>query len=82
MGGAEGRIRTDTRAPLLLGNRVISKGADVTNSHLDGVAGDHVAVGALDAHPQHVAGVQRDVLAKLVNPGSGDLPGPVVASAP
>lgn len=63
MGGAEGRIRTDTRAPLLLGNRVISKGADVTNFHLDGVAGDHVAVGALGAHPDYVAGVEGGVVA-------------------
>ena len=40
-----------SRSPLLLGNHVVSEGTDVTDFHLDGIAGEHVAVGALGAHP-------------------------------
>ncbi len=35
----------------LIGNHVVSEGTDITNFHFDCVAGEHVAVGALGAHP-------------------------------
>jgi hypothetical protein len=44
------------RTPLLLSYDVVSEHAGATDLDFDHIARDHVAVRALDAHPQHVAG--------------------------
>ncbi len=40
--------------PLLLRHHVVPQRPDAADFYLDGVAGDHVAVGALGAHPDAV----------------------------
>src|SRR4029450_1660505 len=53
---------------LLLGDHVVSEHADAADLDLDDVARDHVTVGALGAHPEHVARMKRRGLAHLVKP--------------
>ena len=45
-------------SPLLLRHHVVLQRPDAADFHLDGVAGDHVSVGALDAHPDDVAALE------------------------
>src|SRR4029453_8020858 len=56
---------------LLLGDHVVSEHADAADLDLDDVARDHVTVGALGAHPEHVARMKRRGLAHLVKPRRG-----------
>ena len=56
-------IRLMAPVPLLLSHHVISQLPDAADFYLDGVAGEHVAVGALGAHPDDIAGVEGGVVA-------------------
>src|SRR5262249_61747714 len=57
--------------PPLVGHHVLPGHADAADLDLDDVAGHHVAVGALRAHPEHVPRVERRGLAHLVKPRRG-----------
>src|SRR6266403_2880508 len=56
------------RMGLFLGDDVVAEDADTADLDLDDVARHHVAGGALGAHPEHVAGMERRGLAHLVEP--------------
>jgi hypothetical protein len=54
---------------LCLSYHIISEPTDAADLDLDDVTRDHVPVGSLRAHPEHVARVERGVPAQFLNPG-------------
>jgi hypothetical protein len=55
----------------LFGHHVVSEDANPRDLDFDDIARDHVAVGPLRAHPDHVAWMEGGVPAQLLNPGCG-----------
>ena len=66
-------MRTQPTAALCLPLRhhIVPQRPDAADFHLDRIPGEHVAVGALGAHPEDVAGVEGGVVAEFVDPGGG-----------
>src|SRR5713101_7623805 len=70
MGATLGMTAGSSRfGDLFLGSHVISEDADVADLDFDDVARDHVPVGPLRTHPEHVAGIEGRVPAQLLDPG-------------